>query len=34
MMGAYTTATATDFNFIPRAKIVAINPHAKVRRAG
>ena len=34
MMGAYTSATATDFNFIPRAKIVAIHTHAKVRRAG
>jgi ornithine decarboxylase len=29
MMGAYTSATATDFNFIPRAKIVAINSHAR-----
>jgi ornithine decarboxylase len=26
MMGAYTAATATDFNFIPRARIVAVNP--------
>jgi len=25
MMGAYTSATATDFNFIPRARIVAVN---------
>jgi ornithine decarboxylase len=25
MMGAYTAATSTDFNFIPRAKIVAVN---------
>jgi len=25
MMGAYTQATATDFNFIPRARIVAVN---------
>ena len=25
MMGAYTAATATDFNFIPRARIVAVN---------
>jgi len=24
-MGAYTAATATDFNFIPRARIVAVN---------
>ena len=29
MMGAYTAATATDFNFIPRARIVAINRHAR-----
>jgi ornithine decarboxylase len=33
MMGAYTSATATDFNFIPRARVVAVNqrrrrPHA------
>jgi ornithine decarboxylase len=33
MMGAYTSATATDFNFIPRAKIVAFHTHAQVRRA-
>lgn len=33
MMGAYTCASATDFNFIPRARVVAINSHAKVRRA-
>jgi ornithine decarboxylase len=33
MMGAYTCASATDFNFIPRAKVVAINAHAKVRHA-
>jgi len=25
MMGAYTAATSTDFNFIPRARIVAVN---------
>jgi len=25
MMGAYTSATATDFNFIPRARSVAVN---------
>jgi ornithine decarboxylase len=25
MMGAYTVASATDFNFIPRARIVAVN---------
>jgi ornithine decarboxylase len=29
MMGAYTSATATDFNFIPRARIIAVN-----RRSG
>lgn len=33
MMGAYTSATATDFNFIPRARIVAVNQHKKGRRA-
>ncbi len=33
MMGAYTCASATDFNFIPRAKIVAINAHARSRHA-
>lgn len=33
MMGAYTSATATDFNFIPRAKIVAFNRHARSKRA-
>jgi len=26
MMGAYTVASATDFNFIPRARVVALNP--------
>jgi ornithine decarboxylase len=25
MMGAYTAASATDFNFLPRAKVIAIN---------
>ncbi|RPI16046.1 MAG: type III PLP-dependent enzyme [Lysobacterales bacterium] len=25
MMGAYTAASATDFNFVPRARIVAVN---------
>ncbi len=25
MMGAYTAASGTDFNFIPRAKVVAVN---------
>ena len=29
MMGAYTAATATDFNFIPRARIVPINGTAR-----
>jgi len=29
MMGAYTAATATDFNFVPRARIIAVN-----RRSG
>ena len=33
MMGAYTQATATDFNFIPRAKIVAFNRHARSSHA-
>jgi ornithine decarboxylase len=33
MMGAYTQATATDFNFIPRARMVAVNQHAGSRRA-
>ncbi len=33
MMGAYTSASATDFNFIPRAKVVAIHSHAKTRHA-
>jgi ornithine decarboxylase len=28
MMGAYTAATATDFNFIPRARLVPINETA------
>jgi ornithine decarboxylase len=27
MMGAYTAAHATDFNFIPRATLVAVNRH-------
>jgi ornithine decarboxylase len=27
MMGAYTSASATDFNLIPRAKLVIINTH-------
>jgi ornithine decarboxylase len=29
MMGAYTAATATDFNFIPRARVVPINATAR-----
>ena len=33
MMGAYTACSATDFNFIPRAKIVALNVQAGSRRA-
>jgi len=33
MMGAYTACSATDFNFIPRAKIVALNVRARSRRA-
>jgi len=34
MMGAYTSATATDFNFIPRAKIVAVNRRPGRQHAG
>jgi hypothetical protein len=34
MMGAYTSATSTDFNFIPRARIVPFNVHAKSKHAG
>ena len=33
MMGAYTVASATDFNFIPRAKIVAVNEGRGARDA-
>lgn len=29
MMGAYTACSASDFNFIPRAKIVALNGRAR-----
>lgn len=29
MMGAYTACSATDFNFIPRAKIVVLNAQAR-----
>jgi ornithine decarboxylase len=31
MMGAYTACSASDFNFIPRAKIVARNVQARAR---
>jgi ornithine decarboxylase len=33
MMGAYTAATATDFNFIPRATVVAMNRRPGRRNA-
>ena len=33
MMGAYTACSATDFNFIPRARIVALNAQARSQRA-
>jgi ornithine decarboxylase len=33
VMGAYTSATATDFNFIPRARVVAVNQRARSRLA-
>ena len=32
MMGAYTWASATDFNFFPRAKVVVINERAAADR--
>jgi ornithine decarboxylase len=32
VMGAYTACSASDFNFIPRAKIVALNVQARSRR--
>jgi ornithine decarboxylase len=32
MMGAYTAATATDFNFIPRAKMIAVGRRARRQR--
>jgi hypothetical protein len=32
-MGAYTAAHATDFNFIPRARIVAVNRRPGGQRA-
>lgn len=34
MMGAYTACSASDFNFIPRAQIVALNVQARARHAG
>jgi ornithine decarboxylase len=34
VMGAYTAATASDFNFIPRAKIVAVNQRRRRSNAG
>ena len=34
MMGAYTAACATDFNFVPRARIVAVNQRTGQRHAG
>jgi ornithine decarboxylase len=33
MMGAYTACSASDFNFIPRARVVALNVQARGRRA-
>jgi ornithine decarboxylase len=33
MMGAYTAATATDFNFISRARLVAVNQRRSPRHA-
>ena len=33
MMGAYTACSASDFNFIPRAQIVALNVQARARHA-
>jgi ornithine decarboxylase len=33
LMGAYTACSASDFNFIPRAKVVALNVQARGRRA-
>jgi ornithine decarboxylase len=32
MMGAYTAASASDFNFMPRARIVTVGQRA-LRRA-
>jgi ornithine decarboxylase len=33
MMGAYTVCSATDFNFIPRAKVVVLNAQAGLQHA-
>jgi ornithine decarboxylase len=33
LMGAYTSATSTDFNFIPRAKVVPLHAQARQGRA-
>jgi ornithine decarboxylase len=33
MMGAYTACSATDFNFIPRAKVVVLNAQAGLQHA-
>jgi ornithine decarboxylase len=30
-MGAYTMATATDFNYFPRAKVIAVNVEPEPR---
>ena len=30
MMGAYTSATATEFNFIPKAKIISVESLEKL----
>lgn len=34
MMGAYTASTATDFNTLPRAKVITVNRVSLDRRAG
>ena len=33
VMGRYTACSATDFNFIPRARIVALNVQARSQHA-
>jgi ornithine decarboxylase len=33
MMGAYTACSASDFNFIPRARVVALNAQARLGHA-